>query len=184
MTSLGVIKAPDALPEQIGIIAFFYPTAQELETGAYTSIYPDPIDPLLTMNVYLGDLGLDGGIPRNVYALDITDMELIAGRDGPAPALELRVGERVELPGGAGSVSFDGLKRFASLDVAYNPGGLWILIFAFVALIAIVFSLSVRRRRVWVRLRDGKIEYAALARGDDDGLDELVKDLRREIEGD
>jgi len=184
MTSLGVIKAPDALPEQIGIIAFFYPTAQELETGAYTSIYPDPIDPLLTMNVYLGDLGLDSGIPRNVYALDITDMELIAGRDGPAPALELRVGERVELPGGAGSISFDGLKRFASLDVAYNPGGLWILIFAFIALTAIVFSLSVRRRRVWVRQLDGKIEYAALARGDDDGLDELVKDLRRDIEGD
>ncbi|NCV37063.1 MAG: cytochrome c biogenesis protein ResB, partial [Actinobacteria bacterium] len=72
MTSLGVIKAPDASPEQIGIIAFFYPTAQELESGAYASIYPDPIDPLLTMNVYLGDLGLDAGIPRNVYALDIT----------------------------------------------------------------------------------------------------------------
>ena len=71
MTSLGVIKAPDALPEQIGIIAFFYPTAQQLESGAYASIYPDPIDPLLTMNVYLGDLGLDAGIPRNVYALDI-----------------------------------------------------------------------------------------------------------------
>ncbi|MEL0200505.1 MAG: cytochrome c biogenesis protein ResB, partial [Aquiluna sp.] len=90
MTSLGVIKAPDALPEQIGIIAFFYPTAEELASGAYTSIYPDPIDPLLTMNVYLGDLGLDAGIPRNVYALDITDMELIAGRDGPSPAVELR----------------------------------------------------------------------------------------------
>ena len=184
MTSLGVIKAPDALPEQIGIIAFFYPTAEELESGAYTSIYPDPIDPLLTMNVYLGDLGLDAGIPRNVYALDITEMELIAGRDGPSPAIELRVGERAELPGGAGSISFDGLKRFASLDVAYNPGGLWILIFAFIALIAIVFSLSIRRRRVWVRQAGGKIEYAALARGDDDGLDELIEDLRREIEGD
>ena len=184
MTSLGVIKAPDALPEQIGIIAFFYPTAEELESGAYTSIYPDPIDPLLTMNVYLGDLGLDAGIPRNVYALDITDMELLAGRDGPSPAIELRVGERAELPGGTGSVSFDGLKRFASLDVAYNPGGLWIMIFAFIALIAIVFSLSVRRRRVWVRQADGRIEYAALARGDDDGLDELIEDLRKEIEGD
>jgi len=184
MTSLGVIKAPDALPEQIGIIAFFYPTAEELASGAYTSIYPDPIDPLLTMNVYLGDLGLDAGIPRNVYALDITNMELIAGRNGPSPAIELRVGQTAELPGGAGSISFDGLKRFASLDVAYNPGGLWILIFAFIALIAIVFSLSVRRRRVWVRQADGKIEYAALARGDDDGLDELIEDLRREIEGD
>ena len=184
MTSLGVIKAPDALPEQIGIIAFFYPTAQELESGAYASIYPDPIDPLLTMNVYLGDLGLDAGIPRNVYALDITDLDLIAGRDGPNPPIELRVGETAELPGGAGFISFDGLKRFASLDVAYNPGGLWIMVFAFIALVAIVFSLSVRRRRVWVRQAAGKIEYAALARGDDEGLEELIVDLRKEIEGD
>ena len=184
MTSLGVIKAPDALPEQIGIIAFFYPTAQQLESGAYASIYPDPIDPLLTMNVYLGDLGLDAGIPRNVYALDITDLDLIAGRDGPNPPIELRVGETAELPGGAGFISFDGLKRFASLDVAYNPGGLWIMVFAFIALVAIVFSLSVRRRRVWVRQAAGKIEYAALARGDDEGLEELIVDLRKEIEGD
>lgn len=184
MTSLGVIKAPDALPEQIGIIAFFYPTAQQLESGAYASIYPDPIDTLLTMNVYLGDLGLDAGIPRNVYALDITDLDLIAGRDGPNPPIELRVGETAELPGGAGFISFDGLKRFASLDVAYNPGGLWIMVFAFIALVAIVFSLSVRRRRVWVRQAAGKIEYAALARGDDEGLEELIVDLRKEIEGD
>ncbi|MEL0260584.1 MAG: cytochrome c biogenesis protein ResB, partial [Aquiluna sp.] len=41
MTSLGVIKVPDALPEQIGMISFFYPTVAELDTGAYTSIYPD-----------------------------------------------------------------------------------------------------------------------------------------------
>ena len=184
MTSLGVIKAPDALREQIGIIAFFYPTAQQLESGAYASIYPDPIDPLLTMNVYLGDLGLDAGIPRNVYALDITDLDLIAGRDGPNPPIELRVGDTAELPGGAGFISFDGLKRFASLDVAYNPGGLWIMVFAFIALVAIVFSLSVRRRRVWVRQAAGKIEYAALARGDDEGLEELIVDLRKEIEGD
>jgi cytochrome c biogenesis protein len=60
------------LPEQVGIIAFFYPTAEQLESGAYTSIYPDPFIPLMTMNVYTGDLGLDDGIPRNVYALDTT----------------------------------------------------------------------------------------------------------------
>jgi cytochrome c biogenesis protein ResB len=58
------------------------------------------------------------------------------------------------------------------------------MVFAFIALVAIVFSLSVRRRRVWVRQLAGKIEYAALARGDDDGLEELIVDLRKEIEGD
>ncbi|NCV98802.1 MAG: hypothetical protein EBW31_04720 [Actinobacteria bacterium] len=61
---------------------------------------------------------------------------------------------------------------------------MWIMVFAFIALVAIVFSLSVRRRRVWVRQAAGKIEYAALARGDDDGLEELIVDLRKEIEGD
>jgi cytochrome c biogenesis protein len=182
MTSLGVIKVPDALPKQIGIISFFYPTAEQLESGAYTSIYPDPIDPLLTMNVYTGDLGLDGGVPRNVYALDTSKMDLVAGRNGPAPALELRVGETAELPGGIGSVRFDGLLRFASVDIAHNPGGVWVLLFSLLALVSVTISLMVPRRRVWFRdLGDGKIEVAALARGDDPGLSELLDRLIREI---
>lgn len=182
MTSLGVIKVPDALPEQIGMISFFYPTVTELESGAYTSLYPDPIDPLLTLNVYSGDLGLDSGIPRNVYALDISDMTLVAGRDGPNPPLELRVGQSASLPNGLGSISFDGLLRFASLDVAFNPGGIWVLIFSFVALIAIVISLSIMRRRVWVRVGDERIEYAGLARGDDAQLEQIVLDIKEQIE--
>ncbi len=182
MTSLGVIKVPDAQPEQIGMISFFYPTVTELESGAYTSLYPDPIDPLLTLNVYTGDLGLDSGIPRNVYALDITNMELIAGREGPNPPLELRVGELVQLPDGLGSISFDGLLRYASLDIAFNPGGIWVLIFSFIALIAIVISLSVMRRRVWVRVEDERIEYAGLARGDDAQLEQIVLEIKEEIE--
>lgn len=182
MTSLGVIKVPDALPEQIGMISFFYPTVAELENGAYTSIYPDPIDPLLTLNVYTGDLGLDSGIPRNVYALDVTNMELVAGRDGPNPAIELAVGESAELPNGLGSVRFDGLLRYASLDVAFNPGGIWVLIFSFVALIAIVISLSITRRRIWVRVGHERIEYAGLARGDDDQLDQILSEIKEEIE--
>ncbi len=183
MTSLGVIKVPDANPTQIGMISFFYPTVAQLETGAYTSIYPDPIDPLLTFNVYTGDLGLDSGIPRNVYALDVTDMELVAGRDGPNPPLELRVGDSAELPNGLGSVSFDGLLRYASLDVAFNPGGIWVLIFSFIALFSIVISLSVVRRRVWVRIKDERIEYAGLARGDDAQLETIVREIKEEIEG-
>lgn len=182
MTSLGVVKAPDALPEQIGLISFFYPTVETLTSGAYTSIYPDPIDPLLTVNVYAGDLGLDGGVPRNVFALDVSNMELVAGRDGPNPPLELAVGEVVELPDGLGSLSFDGLLRYASLDIAYNPGGIWVLVFAALALVSLVLSLSIQRRRVWVRVTDEKIEYAALARGDDAGLESLVLEIKSEIE--
>ncbi len=183
MTSLGVIKAPDALPEQVGIIAFFYPTAEQLESGAYTSIYPDPFIPLMTMNVYTGDLGLDDGIPRNVYALDTTEMDLVAGRDGPNPPLLLEVGDVVTLPEGLGTVSFDGLLRFASLDIAYNPGGIWVLIFAMLALFALMASLLIPRRRVWVRQHeDGTIELAALARGDDARLDDFLLGVKTRIE--
>lgn len=182
MTSLGVIKVPDALPEQIGMISFFYPTVAELDTGAYTSIYPDPIDPLLTLNVYTGDLGLDSGIPRNVYALDTSQLEVVASRTGPNPPVELRPGESADLPGGVGRVTFDGVLRFASVDVAWNPGGFWVLLFAAIALIAIVFSLSIRRRRVWVRVRGEKIEYAALARGDDEQLESVLSEIKDEIE--
>ena len=183
MTSLGVIKAPDALPEQVGLIAFFYPTAQELESGAYASIYPDPFVPLMTMNVYTGDLGLDQGIPRNVFALDTNAMELVAGRDGPNPPLLLEVGDTVQLPNGLGSVSFDGLLRFASLDIAYNPGGIWVLVFSMLALFALMASLLIPRRRVWVRqLEDGTIELAALARGDDANLDGFLERVKQELE--
>ena len=183
MTSLGVIKVPDALPDQVGIIAFFYPTAEQLGSGAYTSIYPDPIDPLLTMNVYSGDLGLDEGIPKNVFALDTTNLEVVASRDGPNDPIQLRIGETAELPSGLGKVRFDGLLRYASLDVAYNPGGIWVLLFALLALFSMGLSLMTPRRRIWVRRnQDGTIELAALARSDDPRLEEVLIEIRNEIE--
>jgi cytochrome c biogenesis protein len=183
MTSLGVIKVPDALPEQVGIIAFFYPTAEQLESGAYTSIYPDPIDPLMTMNVYSGDLGLDEGVPKNVFALDTENLEVVASRDGPNDPIQLRIGETVELPNQLGKVRFDGLLRFASLDVAYNPGGIWVLLFALLALFSMGLSLMTPRRRIWVRRnQDGTIELAALARSDDPRLEEVLVEIRNAIE--
>ncbi len=183
MTSLGVIKVPDALPEQVGIIAFFYPTAEQLESGAYTSIYPDPIDPLMTMNVYSGDLGLDEGVPKNVFALDTENLEVVASRDGPNDPIQLRIGETVELPNQLGKVRFDGLLRFASLDVAYNPAGIWVLLFALLALFSMGLSLMTPRRRIWVRRnKDGTIELAALARSDDPRLEEVLVEIRTAIE--
>ncbi|MFM6971127.1 MAG: cytochrome c biogenesis protein ResB [Rhodoluna sp.] len=175
-TSLGVIKVPDA-PKQFGIIAFFYPTVDTLSTGALTSIYPGPIDPLLTMNVYEGDLGLDGGVPRNVYALDTSNMTQVAGGKSGVKGLRLKVGDTVSLPGDLGTVTFDGIKRFASLDVSYNPGGIWVLVFALLALAGVTLSLLVPRRRVWVRKTESGFEVAALARGDDPILEKVVADV-------
>lgn len=175
-TSLGVIKVPDA-ERQFGIISFFYPTVETLASGALTSIYPAPIDPLLTMNVYVGDLGINEGVPKNVYALDVDQMKQVAGGKSGTKGLQLTLGQTAELPAGLGSVSFDSIKRFASLDMAYNPGGIWVLLFALLSLAGVTITLLVPRRRVWVRNTDAGFEVAALARGDDPILEKIVAEV-------
>lgn len=180
-TSLGVYKLPDAKPKQFGMIAFFYPTAETLNNGAKTSIFPDPIDPLLTMNVYVGDLGLDQGKPQNVYALDIAELTQVAGGKAKAKGLELTVGQTVKLPNAMGTVTFDGLKRFISLDISYNPGAGFILLFALLALGGLILTLLVPRRRVWVKKTEGGFELAALTRGDDPTLEKILNELSDEI---
>jgi cytochrome c biogenesis protein len=181
MTSIGIVKVPDNLPEQIGLVAFFYPSAVELSSGAYTSIFPGLIEPLMSMNVYTGDLGLDSGIPLNVYALDTDRLTQVAGRGAPNPGVELRLGETADLPNGLGTVRFDGIRRFASLDIAYNPGQIWVLFFAMLSLAGIIVSLTTPRRRVWVRQVGDSFEVAGLSRRDDPRLEEVVRELTKEI---
>ncbi len=181
MTSIGIIKVPDNLPEQIGVVAFFYPSAIELSTGAYTSIFPGLIDPLMSMNVYSGDLGLDSGIPLNVYALDTDRLTQVAGRGTPNPGVELRLGETADLPNGLGTVRFDGIRRFASLDIAYNPGQIWVLFFAMLSLAGITVSLTTPRRRVWIKKIGNSFEVAGLSKRDDPRLEQTVRDLTKAI---
>jgi cytochrome c biogenesis protein len=105
----------------------------------------------------------------------------VASRDGPNDPIQLRIGETVELPNQLGKVRFDGLLRFASLDVAYNPAELYVLAFSLLGLAALAVSLSVPRRRVWVRKFEGGFEVAALARGDDPALEKIVAEVAAEL---
>jgi cytochrome c biogenesis protein len=181
MTSIGIIKVPDNLPEQIGIVSFFYPTATELSTGAYTSMFPGVINPLLSMNVYTGDLGLDSGQSLNVYALDTDRLTQVAGRDAPNPGIILELGQTKDLPNGLGTVTFDGIKRFASLDIAHNPGQVWVLLFSLLALAGVIGGLITPRRRVWVKATSSGFEVAALSKRDDPRLEEVVRELTQQI---
>ena len=175
MTSLGVIKVPDASPSQFGIQAFFYPTAAELKSGALTSAFPAAGDPLLTMFVYKGNLGLDSGLNSNVFQLNVHAMKQVAGGKSGNKAIELAPGQSAKLPDGLGRVYFTGIKRYASLDITYNPGELYVLAFAILAMVGLVMMLFTKRRRVWVKIVEGGIEVAALSKHKDSNLDRMLE---------
>jgi cytochrome c biogenesis protein len=138
--------------------------------------------------VWTGDLGLDDGVPQNVYQLDETNLTQVTEADGTPLTLYLRPGETVDLPDGLGTLTFDSLPRFVALDLRHDPSLGWVLAFALLAFSGLALSLFVPRRRVWLRLTpdtgdvtghtgdqgpgSGRtvVTAAALARGDDVGL--------------
>jgi cytochrome c biogenesis protein len=182
LTSLGVVKIPDGLSQQVGMLGFFYPSAVVLETGALASVYPEPDQPLVTLNVFTGDLGLNEGIPRNVYSLDTEQMTQVAGGDTETPALVLAPGQTLDLPGGLGTVTFESLERFVSVDIHRDPTQLPVALSSLLILAGLVTSLFVVRRRVWIKINTSKkgscrVEIAGLSRGDDPGLERALDEL-------
>ncbi|AYF99495.1 cytochrome c biogenesis protein ResB [Protaetiibacter intestinalis] len=184
LRSLGTIKVPDGLDEQLGMLAFFYPDPIQLADGTYTSLSPYSGDSsLLTITVYEGDLGLDEGVAVNAYSLDTDDLTPIAGPKADVPALELTQGETAELPDGLGTIEFTGLQRFVSVEFHHDPTEGWVLVFALLILGGLLLSLFIPRRRMWIKaVRDGdgvRLEYAGLARGEDPTLEAAVADIAR-----
>ncbi|MGX5694850.1 cytochrome c biogenesis protein ResB [Agromyces soli] len=180
LTSIGVVKVTDGLDEQLGMVGFFYPTQTTLDTGAFASTYPDLVFPVLTLNVYEGDLGIDGGTPTSVYTLDPSGMQQLTGGETGVDSIELMPGQVTELPGGRGTVEFvddsegaapavpvdastegtaaderdysHSVKRFASFDIHHDPTQGWVLVFAILILAGLLLSLFVPRRRMWVKV--------------------------------
>jgi cytochrome c biogenesis protein len=180
LRSRGVVKVPDGLDRQIAVQGFFYPDPVLLEDGTYASFQPtEHGQSLVTLFVYAGDLGLDEGIGVNAYALDIDGLTQLAGGDADIPALELTEGQTVDLPDGLGTIEFEGLKRFISVDIHHDPTPGWALLFAALILGGLLVSLFVPRRRMWVKSVGGRLEYAGLARGEDPTLEAAVADLAR-----
>ncbi|WP_082485496.1 cytochrome c biogenesis protein ResB [Rathayibacter sp. Leaf296] len=192
LTSVGVVKVTDGLAEQIGMNGFFYPTQQEGATGASSSIFPDLQYPVLSLNVFAGDLGLDEGVPTSVYVLNTDTLTRLTGGDTGVAPLTLKPGETAQLPNGLGSVTFDNVgadpdvvgtdsvRRFASFDIHHDATQGWVLLFAILVLAGLLTSLFVPRRRVWIKAtpaEDGslRLEYAGLARGEDPQLVRAVR---------
>lgn len=188
-TSRGVVKVPDVSggQPQIGLVGFLLPTAVEVSDGTWVSTNPQPDDPMLVLSVWSGDLGLDTGVPQNVYQLDESGMTEAEDSSGTPVTLYVRPGETVTLPDGLGTLTFDGMRRYAAFDLRRDPALGWLLGFALTALAGLAASLFVPRRRLWVRAAPATssgsgstsagdqgpttvVTAAGLARGDDVGL--------------
>jgi cytochrome c biogenesis protein len=192
LTSRGVVKVPDGLSEQIALTGFFYPDPVTAADGTLASLSPvDRGDSILSLLVYSGDLGLDEGVGVNAYTLDPTGLTQLAGPEADAPAVQLNEGDVADLPDGLGTIQYEGLRRFISVDIHHDPTPLWALLFAVLILGGLLISLFVPRRRVWVKaVPDAggtRLEYAGLARGEDPTLPAAVAELarrHREVLGD
>jgi cytochrome c biogenesis protein len=186
-TSTGVVKVPQGgEADDLGIQGVFLPTGVIGPNGPQ-SVFPGLGNPVLVVTAWSGDLGLDDGTPQSVYRLDTTAMTQLTENGEPFRAA-LDVSSSVDLPDGAGSVAFDGVSTWVNFQVSRNAGKELALLGAVVAVLGLLPTLFVRRRRVWVRLHPGPdtvIELAGLDRvdsGDSGDLTEELAALRTAIE--
>jgi cytochrome c biogenesis protein len=197
-SSIGVIKVPDASPEQLGFEGFFLPTyGFTMARGPYSQ-FPDALDPVMSLTPYHGDLGLDSGKPQSVYSLDKSGLKPYPSDDparlGPDKRIKLALGQTVQLPGGQGSIRFDKVDRWVKLQVSDSPGKGVALGGVLLGILGLMGSLFIRPRRAWVRVtrtRGGRsvVELAGLDRssGGDlasevDELESLVKNAHTDKE--
>jgi cytochrome c biogenesis protein len=176
LTSEGVVKVPDARPQQLGFAGVFLPTTVDVG-GKLQSAFPAPYRPAVSLVSYAGNLGMNSGPSQSVYQLDTGQMHKLA--IAPMP---LAPGQSMKLPNGMGTLTFTGYRQWISLAITYDPGQLPALLAAIAALAGLLVSFLVRRRRVFVRAAPGAgggaaVEFGGLART------ESSSDFGAEFEG-
>jgi cytochrome c biogenesis protein len=189
VTSQGAIKVLDGYrnaqgrQEQLGFLAVFVPTFAGAGKGTMFSQFPALDYPVLALNAYHGDLGVNAGLPQNVYQLDTKNLKQFKDASGGILKSRLLPGETMTLPGGNGSITFDkDIKAWAGFQIVQQPGTGWALGAAIAAIFGLAASLFIHRRRVWVRATTGAdgvtvVEMAGLGRSESTRLPEELGDL-------
>jgi cytochrome c biogenesis protein len=183
LDSEGVIKVPDAQPDQLGFAGVFLPTAVDVG-GTLESAFPAPLDPRVSLVSYKGNLGMDSGLSQSVYQLNTAHLTQL-----PVPPRPLSAGQSIKLPGGAGTLTFTGYRQWISLAITSDPGQLPALIAGAAALAGLLLSFFIRRRRVFVRAYPGpdgktRVDVGGLARSDPaGGFDEEFAGLAEALRG-
>ncbi|MFG3226409.1 cytochrome c biogenesis protein ResB [Kitasatospora sp. NPDC048194] len=195
LTSTGVVKVsdygtgPDGNRTQLGFSGFFLPTAPvSFEGTGPISLFPGDAAPELVLNAFSGDLGTDSGLPQNIYQLNTRKLTQLT-QDGQPAKAALKPGQGWTLPNGYGSVTFEGYKQWASFNVSHRPGNAIALTGAVLAILGLIGSLFIQRRRIWVRavaLPGGgtQVELAGLARSESAKIAEELAELAVDLQDD
>lgn len=172
---------------QLAIQGLFAPTAQwEGENNELlTSQFPAMNDPAVAIDIYRGDAGLDTGRAQSLFSLDTALLH--SGQLQKIERVNLLQGDSVTLDDGT-TVTFDGASEFANYQISRDPFQSWVLVTTVVMLAALVGSLLIRRRRIWIRftpLADGSthLELGGLARTDRAGWGPEFDRIHRELLG-
>jgi len=155
-TSQGAVKildppgvtGDDVRKHQLAIVGIFAPTAF-LHGGIMTSSFPAADNPGVAVDVYRGDLGMEGGRSQSVFSIDTNQVD--KGALVKQARSNLMPGESVTLDDGT-VITFTGYNEWVSLQTSYDPAQGWALVFAVTLLIGLMVSLVVKRRRVWYRI--------------------------------
>ncbi|HET8640318.1 MAG TPA: cytochrome c biogenesis protein ResB [Pseudonocardiaceae bacterium] len=173
----GVTDAQQRRERQLAVTGLLAPTAF-FDGSLLTSSFAEPRDPAVAVDVLRGDLGNDSGRGQSIFTVDQSMVE--TGRLVRVARQNLRPGEELTLDDGT-RVRFDGVEQWASLQVSHDPAQLWVLVSALLVLAGLGVSLTIKRRRFWVRATpaqghdlDGRtvVELGGLARTDQAGYGE------------
>jgi cytochrome c biogenesis protein len=187
LSSEGVIKVPDAQPKQLAFYAQFFPTAAPDANGRAVSKFPAMLNPVVgIVGAFEGDLGLNSGAPQSVYKLEGMGKTLFPLKDAHGKSLQavLQPGQTMTLPNGLGSITYTGTKQWISLQITHDPGRVPALFAGIIAILAIITSFFIRRRRVWVRasaLEGGRtvVEVGGLTLGNPTSeFDDILAELQ------
>lgn len=146
------------------------------------SQFPALLNPVLNLEPYHGDLRVNAGIPQSVYQLDKSKLKEFKDSKGAQVRENLRIGESMTLPNGAGTITFDGVREWAGFQITQQPGSGWALGGAITAILGLAGSLFIQRRRVWVRAVTGPdgitvVEMAGLGRSESAKVPEELGEL-------
>jgi cytochrome c biogenesis protein len=180
----GITDAQERRTKQIAVTGLLAPTAS-MHGSLLDSSFPDLRDPAVAVDVLRGDLGIDNGRGQSIFTVDQSMVD--DGRLKKVARENLKPGGEVKLDDGT-TVRFDGVKRWVYLQVSHDPTQMWVLVFAILIILGIGASLTIKRRRLWVRVSttaEGRtvVEVGGLARTDQAGYGEEFTRLSGAVTG-